>query len=75
MLDTILGLFQGLVLVKAGFLIVNALYIAFLLVVYKQSRAMKNVINDVGTSGIIDAIAFISIIAGIVIFITALIVL
>jgi hypothetical protein len=75
MLDTILGLFQGLILVKVGFLIVNALYIAFILVVYKQAKAMQNVIDDAGTSGLIDTVALINIIAGIIIFIAALIIL
>jgi len=75
MLENLIGILQGLVLVKLGLLIVSALYIAFLLVVLKQSKAMQNVINDTTTSGLIDTIAFSQIVVGIAIFITALIIL
>lgn len=75
MLESLIGILQGLVLVKLGLLIVSALYIAFLLVVFKQSKAMQNVINDTTTSGLIDTIAFSQIVIGIAIFIAALIIL
>lgn len=75
MLEALANIFQGFVLVKIGFLIINALYIGFLLVVYKQSRAMQRVITDDGASGLIDTIALVNIIVGVSVFVAALIIL
>lgn len=75
MLDIISNFSQGFLLVKIGFLILNGLYLAFLLVVYKQARAMQNVVNDDGASAFVNYIALLNIVVGILLFVTALIIL
>lgn len=75
MLDLIFNIFQGLVLVKIGFLILNGLYIAFLLVVFKQSHAMQRVINDISASNLINLLALVNIVIAISLFVTALVIL
>ncbi len=75
MLDLILSLFQGFLLIKVGFLTINALYVVFLLIVFNQSRAMTRVINDSPASSIISLFALFNIIVGISIFVAALIIL
>lgn len=75
MLDILLTILQGSMLIKLGFLILNALYIAFLLVVYKQARAMQNVVNDGSASSVVNSVAFLNVIIGILLFVTALVIL
>lgn len=75
MLDIFLNFFQDFFFVKIIFLVLNGFYIAFLLVVYKQSHAMQNVINDGGASSMVNSIALLNIIAGVLLFVTALIIL
>ena len=60
---------------KFGFLILNGIYIVFLFVVYKQARAMDRVIHDNGASSLINYITLVNIVIGILIFITALVIL
>lgn len=75
MLDILLTILQGSMLIKLGFLILNALYIAFLLIVYKQARAMQNVVNDGAASSVVNSVAFLNVIIGILLFVTALVIL
>lgn len=75
MLDLILNFFQGFILVKLGILILGGFYIAFLLVVFKQTHAMQRVIDENITSNLINLIALFNIVVGILLFVTALIVL
>ncbi|KKQ34516.1 MAG: hypothetical protein US51_C0036G0009 [Microgenomates group bacterium GW2011_GWA2_37_6] len=75
MLDQIFEIFKGLILVKIGFLILNGLYLAFLLVVYKQSRAMQRVVNDGSASSIVNSFALLNVILGILLFVAALVIL
>lgn len=75
MLDLIFDLIQGLFLIKIIFLVLTAFYIGFLLVVYKQAHAMQNVVNDDGASGIVNNLALLNIIVGILLFVAALVIL
>lgn len=75
MLEEIFAGIQLLSIVKIGFLILSGIYIAFLLVVYKQARAMQAVVNDGSASGLINAVAILHVVIGISIFVAALIVL
>ena len=75
MLDIILNSLQGLLLIKIAFLILNAIYILFLIVVYKQSRAMQRVINDTQASSLLNSIALLNIVVAFSLFVTALIIL
>lgn len=75
MLDIFSNFFQGFFFIKVIFLLLNGLYLAFLLVVYKQSHAMQNVINDDGASSIVNNLALLNIIIGILLFVTALVIL
>ncbi|MBI2621418.1 MAG: hypothetical protein HYW63_02100 [Candidatus Levybacteria bacterium] len=75
MFDQIFNIFSALTLIKVIFLIVNGMYVGFLLVVYKQSRAMQAVVNDGTSSSLLNSIALLNVIIGISIFVAALIVL
>lgn len=75
MLEILLNIFAGFFLIKIGFLILNGLYIAFLLVVLKQSYAMQRVISDPPASMLINTGAFVGVLLGISLFVAALIVL
>ena len=75
MLDTILSIFQGLILVKVGFLIIAGLYIAFLLVMYNQVKSMQRVISDNGASDVVNKVALVYVFIGVSLFVTALVIL
>jgi len=75
MFDQIFDTFSALTLIKVLFLVVNGMYVAFLLVVYKQSRAMQAVVNDGTSSQLLNTIALLNIIIGVSLFVAALIVL
>lgn len=75
MLEELFTGFQLLTAVKIAFLILAGIYVAFLLVVYKQARAMQAVVNDNGASTFINSIALLHVIIGISIFVAALIIL
>lgn len=75
MLELINNLLQGFVLIKIGFLILDGLYIVFLLIVFKQARSMQNVINDGSASSLVDTVALINIIIAICLFVAALVIL
>ena len=75
MLDLISTLLQGFILIKIAFLILNGFYVVFLLIVFKQAHAMQNVINDQGSSSLIDTVALFNIIVGICLFVAALVIL
>lgn len=75
MLEPLIEIFQGFILIKIGFLILNAMYIAFLYVVYQQSKSMQAIINDNGTSSLINTVALFNLIVGISLFVAALIIL
>lgn len=74
MLDFINTPFLDLVF-KLGFLILNGVYILFLLIVYQQTRSMSRVIHDHGASSLINLIALANIVIGILIFVAALVIL
>jgi hypothetical protein len=75
MLEDLITGFNLLTAIKLAFLIINAIYIGFLLVVLKQSRAMQKVISDGGASSLVTSVAFLHVIAAISIFVAALIIL
>lgn len=75
MLDRIFEIFQGFILLKIGFLILSGLYLAFLLVVYKQAHAMQRVVSDGSASSIVNSFALLNVILGILLFVAALIIL
>ncbi|MEK9176153.1 MAG: DUF5657 family protein [Patescibacteria group bacterium] len=74
MLEQITALL-GDYLLKIGFLILDGFLVVFLFVVYKQALAMRRVINDNGTSGLINIVALANIVIAISIFVAALIIL
>ena len=74
-LEGIFNIFSVLTLIKVTFLIVSGIYVAFLLVVYKQSRAMQAVVNDNGASSLLNLIALLNIFVGISLFVAALVIL
>ena len=75
MLNNILNIFQGLILIKIAFLIICALYVVFLFILHNQTKAMQRVINDDGASAGLDLISLVNAIAGISLFVAALIIL
>lgn len=75
MLDLILNFFQFLTILKFVFLLLNLMAIIFLLIVYKQARAMQKVVDDGASSILLNSIAIINAIIGMIIFVAALIIL
>ncbi len=75
MFEEIFNLISVLTLIKITFLTVNGIYLAFLLVVYKQGRAMQAVVNDDGASSLLNTVALLNILIGISVFVAALIIL
>ncbi len=75
MLDILFDVFQGLFLIKIAFLILNAIYVIFLIVVYKQSTAMQRVVNDAQASSLLNSVALLNIIVGFSLFVAALVIL
>ena len=75
MLDLIFNFFQFLTILKLVFLLLNFIAIIFLLIVYKQARAMQKVVDDGASSILLNSIAIINAIIGMIIFVTALIIL
>lgn len=74
MLDTLLFFLQEYIL-KIGFLILNGVYILFLFIIYQQTKAMSKVVNDKGSSSLINYFALVNILIGILIFVAALVIL
>ena len=74
MLETIFN-FITQYLFKIGFLILNGIYIVFLFIVYKQTKALDNVIHDNGASSLINFVALVNIVIGFLIFVAALVIL
>ena len=62
-------------LLKFGFLILNGVYIIFLIIVLQQANAMKRVIDTGFVSNLIIYFALANIVIGILIFISALVIL
>lgn len=62
-------------ILKIGFLILNGIFIIFLIIVLQQARSMSKVIHDNGASSLINFIALANIIIGILIFVAALVIL
>ena len=75
MLDLIINFFQFLTILKFAFLLLNLIAIIFLLIVYKQARAMQKVVDDGASSILLNSIAIINAIIGVIIFVAALIIL
>ena len=75
MLDYILSLIQFPIILKLIFLLSNFIAVIFLLIVYKQARAMQKVVDDGASSILLNSIAIINAIIGMIIFVTALIIL
>lgn len=67
--------FLGDYLLKIGFLVLDGFLVVFLFVVYKQAQAMRRVINDNGTSSLINVVALANIVIAISIFVAALVIL
>jgi hypothetical protein len=57
------------------FLLLNLIAIIFLLIVYKQARSMQKVVDDGASSILLNSIALINAIIGLIIFVAALIIL
>ena len=74
MIENILFFIQEYIL-KIGFLILNGVYILFLLIVFQQANAMKRVIDAGPVSSLIIYFALANIIIGILIFVAALVIL
>ena len=74
MLESLFTLIQDYIL-KLGFLILNGIYIIFLIIVLQQANAMKRVIDTGFISNLIIYFALANIIIGILIFISALVIL
>ena len=62
-------------LLKWGFLALNGVYIVFLIIIYKQTMAMQKVVNASRVSNLIIYAALVNILIGILIFVTALVIL
>jgi hypothetical protein len=75
MFDFIFNLFGDFFLLKLGLLILIGIYIPFLLVVLKQTQAMTKVIQYTSASYIITIIALLNLVFGILLFVTALVIL
>lgn len=71
MIDSIFLLAQEYLL-KIGFLILDGIYIVFLLIVFQQAKAMKRVIDAGPVSNLIIWFALANIVIGILIFVAAL---
>lgn len=75
MLEQIINLFQFLTILKFAFLLLNLIVIIFLLIVFKQARAMQKVVDDGASSILLNSIALFNVIIGMIIFVAALIIL
>ena len=75
MLDLIFNFFQFLTILKFIFLLLNLIAVIFLLIVYKQARAMQKVVDDGASSILLNSIALFNAIIGMIIFVAALIIL
>ena len=62
-------------LLKWGFLALNGVYIIFLIIVFQQTKAMERVVSASKVSNLIIYAALVNILIGILIFITALVIL
>ncbi len=62
-------------LLKFGFLILNGIYIIFLFITFQQAKAMNRVITASRVSNLIIYFALVNIFIGILIFVTALVIL
>ena len=74
MLESLLTFIQDYLL-KFGFLLLNGIYIIFLIIVLQQANAMKRVIDTGFSSSLIIYFALANIVIGILIFISALVIL
>lgn len=75
MLEILISSINLAIILKIGFLILNVIAIIFLLIVLKQARAMQKVIDDGASSILLNSIALINVIIGVIIFVAALIIL
>lgn len=74
MLESFFIFIQDYIL-KFGFLILNGIYVIFLIIILQQANAMKRVIDTGFISNLIIYFALANIIIGILIFISALVIL
>jgi hypothetical protein len=74
-MSDIFNIFGDYFLVKLGLLILLGIYIPFLLVVVKQTKAMTKVLQYTSASTIITIIALSNLVFGILLFVTALVIL
>lgn len=75
MFDSIFNSLGNYFLIKVGILILIGIYIPFLLVVVKQTQAMTKVLQYTSASSIITIIAISNLVFGILLFVTALVIL
>jgi len=66
---------QVQLLIKIGFLVIDFAFIVFLIVVVKQVQTMNTIVNDSNDSSIIKSVALLLLIAGISLFLAALVIL
>lgn len=62
-------------LTKIFFLVVNFMFVIFLIVAYKQTVSMSTIINDSSNSAILKSIIIMLIILSVSLFLTALVIL
>lgn len=74
-LDSLISMNIIFSLVKTFFLVVNFMFIIFLIVVFKQTVSMSTIVHDSNDSFIIKSIVTILIILSISLFLTALVIL
>jgi hypothetical protein len=74
MFETLFTFIQDYLL-KFGFLVLNGIYIIFLVIVFQQANAMKRVIDAGFVSNLIIYFALANIIIGILIFVAAFVIL
>ena len=74
-LSNLIQINQIFMLIKIGFLIIDLAFVVFLVVVVKQVQAMNTIVNDSNDSSIIKSVALLLFLAGISLFLAALVIL
>lgn len=60
---------------KVGVLVIIALYLIFLFIIYRQVHLMNNVVRQAFSGGLLEFLAFLLILSGVALFITAIVIL
>lgn len=73
--SNLLQIFQMTNVFKTGFLVVNFIFIIFLVIVLKQIQAMNTIVSNANDSAIIKSAATLLLIIAVSLFLTALVIL